>query len=91
MNLLLSLALKILAPLLLGLALLGGGAWLVNDRAYNRGVAATVKRMMVLIEQGAARKDADLDRLKTTPEDKLDEELRRLCERNKKPGQTCAP
>lgn len=81
----LGLLFKIGLPLLL----VGGGLWYVNDRAYNRGVTATVKKMEVLIQRGVERRDVDFDKLKKVPESELDDELRKLCEMHKKPGQVC--
>lgn len=77
-------------PLLI-LALLGGAYAVVTTKAYNRGVAATVQKMQVLIDKGTERVKTDVEKLQTLPPDQLDEELRKLCEAHKKPGQTCAP
>ena len=81
---------KLLGVVLL-VSLLGVAYAWVTTGAYNRGVAATVQKMQVLIDKGAGRVKTDLDKLKTLTEDKLDEELRRLCELHKKPEEKCAP
>ena len=77
-------------PLLI-IALLGGGYAVVTTKAYNRGVAATVQKMQVLIDKGTERVKKDFGKLQALPPDNLDEELRKLCELHKKPEQTCAP
>jgi len=73
------------------LAVIGGGIWYINDKAYNRGVATTIAKMQVLIAKGTENVKRDVDKLKTLPEDQLDAELKRLCELHKKPEQKCAP
>lgn len=62
--------------------------WIHTD-GYNKGVAATVAKMQVLIAKGGVEVKADVGRVKTLPPDKLDEELTALCLKHGGTKETC--
>ena len=69
---------KIIGALLIVGVLGGAYAW-VTTGAYNRGVAATEKRMVEIIAKQKRAVLADAERLRALPPEALDEELRKLC------------
>lgn len=71
------------------LAAIGGAIWYINDHAYNRGVAATVSKMQVLIQKGSAVVGKDMDEVTKLPPDKLDERLTILCLKHGGTKETC--
>lgn len=65
------------------LAVVGGGIWYVNDRAYNRGEKAGIevvtKQMIAALERQRQATVQDWDRLKTMDRLALERELWKKC------------